>query len=73
MVKATVTELKYEDVRLKLNKIFSDDKELSSEFSSIQIKPEGVYYSEQDAADQQASDNEDEQSTHHDESDILYA
>ena len=44
-VKATITELKYDSVKSKLIKIFSDNSQVpASEFNNMHIKTEPVYH-----------------------------
>ena len=69
LVKATITELKYDSKKLKLIKIFSDNSEVStSEFNDIPIKTEPVYrtqsYPEDDTFDQTNYENEDTEFQH---------
>ena len=47
LVKATITELKYDSVETKLAKIFSDNTEVPiSEFNEMNIKPEPTYHTQ---------------------------
>ena len=47
IVKATITELKYDSVKTKLVKIFSDNTEVPiSEFNEMKIKPEPTYHTQ---------------------------
>ena len=69
LVKATITELKYDSVKSKLRKIFSDNSEVpTSKFNGIHIKTEPVYhtqsYPEDDTFDQTNYENEDPEFQH---------
>ena len=47
LVKATITELKYDSVKTKLVKIFSDNTQVPiSEFNEMNIKPEPTYHTQ---------------------------
>ena len=47
LVKATITELRYDSVKTKLVKIFSDNTEIPiSEFNEMNIKPEPIYHTQ---------------------------
>ena len=47
LVKATITELKYDSVKTKLVKIFSDNTEVPiSEFNEMNIKPGPIYHTQ---------------------------
>ena len=49
LVKATVTDLKFEEVKFKLMKIFSDNVEIpTKEIENLNIKSEPTFYSHQD-------------------------
>ena len=69
LVKSAITELKYDSVKSKLIKTFSDNCEVStSEFNDIHIKTEPVYHSqsypENDTSDQTNYENEDPEFQH---------
>ena len=69
LVKATITELKYDSAKSKLIKIFSDNcEDPTSKFNDIHIKTEPVYhtqsYPEDDTFDQINYDNEDPEFQH---------
>ena len=47
LVKATITELRYDSVKTKLVKTFSDNTEIPiSEFNEMNIKPEPIYHTQ---------------------------
>ena len=49
LIRATVTELKFDLVRSKITKIFSDQSEIpSSDFENLNIKSEPTYYSQEE-------------------------
>ena len=69
LVKATITEPKYDSVKSKLIKIFSDNSEvLTSEFNNMHIKTEPAYraqsYPEYNTFDQTNYENEDPELQH---------
>ena len=69
LVKATITELKYDSVKSKLIKIFSDNSDAPTpELNDIHIKTEPVYhtqsYPEDNAFDQTSYANEDPEFQH---------
>ena len=69
LVKATITELKYDSVKSKLIKIFSDNSEVPTpELNDMHIKTESVYhtqsYPEGNAFNQTNYENEDPEFQH---------
>ena len=67
LVKATVSDLKYEEVKTKLRKIFSDEsKLLAGPSEKFEIKNEPTFFSNRDAAETLFEEDED----YHSEGDI---
>jgi len=60
LIKATITELNYEDVRTKLVKVFADEtiSGLENDFQNVKIKNEPTFYSKE--SEEEHSSEEDE-------------
>ena len=61
LIRATVTDLKFDQVRSKITKIFSDQSEVpSSDMENLNIKSEPIYYSQEEQQDLSAQFQEEE-------------
>ena len=60
LIKATISDLKFDEVRLKLLKVFSDESNapLESEFSSVKIKSEPSFFNRESEEERSNSDEE---------------
>lgn len=57
LVKATITEVRYDNIIKKINPIFSSETEKSST-QELQIKAEPTYYTKETTSDEEDYDNE---------------
>ena len=67
LIKATISDLKYDEVRSKLVKIFSDesaDNFLESAFSSMNVKSEPTFYNKESSDEDKHNFSDDEENVY---------